>query len=31
MAKMLILAAALAIDMIYKSEQKGGADSLLDG
>jgi uncharacterized protein YxjI len=30
-AKMLVLAAALAVDMIFKSEQKGGASSLLDG
>ena len=27
MAKMLILAATLAIDLIYKSESKGGVDS----
>lgn len=30
-AKILVLAAALAVDMIFKSEKKGGAASLLDG
>jgi uncharacterized protein YxjI len=30
MAKMLILAATLAIDLIYKSESRGGAGDALD-
>ena len=30
-AKMLVLAAALAVDMIFKSEKKGGISGVLDG